>query len=84
MSLTRRLQVLVDDERYERLERESERTGASIGALVRTAIDERYSSVWPSPEEAGRGLLEAEPMPVGDWEDMERELEDRFVEPHER
>jgi len=82
MSLTRRLQVLIDDGRYERLASESERTGASIGTLVREAIDERYGSRWPSPEEAGRRLLEAEPMAVEDWQDMKRELEDEMVDRH--
>lgn len=84
MSLTRRLQVLIDDERYERLAGEAERTGASIGTLVRDAIDDRYGSRWPSPEEAGRRLLDAEPMPVDDWEVLKRELQDQLVDPYER
>lgn len=84
MSLSRRLQVLVDDERYERLATESERTGASIGTLVRDAIDARYASRWPSPEEAGRRLLDAEPMPVDDWAHVKRELDDELAGRHER
>lgn len=84
MSLTRRLQVLIDDERYERLAGEADRTGASIGTLVRDAIDERYGSRWPSPEEAGRRLLEAEPMPVDDWGVLKKELEDSVVVRYER
>jgi len=39
--LNRRLQVLLDDERMERLERRSAETGASAGEVVRRAIDER-------------------------------------------
>jgi hypothetical protein len=81
MSLSRRLQVLIDHERYERLAAESARTGASIGMLVRDAIDQRYASRWPSPEEAGRRLLDAEPMPVDDWEIIKRELEDDAPDP---
>lgn len=43
--LNRRLQVLVDDERYERLTRESERVGAPVGELVRRAIDHEFSGI---------------------------------------
>ena len=38
--LNRRLQVLIDDERWERLQRRSTETGASVGELVRRAIDD--------------------------------------------
>jgi predicted DNA-binding protein len=73
--LTHRLQVLVDDERYERLSRESERTGTPIGAIVRDAID----SALPAGRDrapvaaAAERLLAAEPMPVDDWAEMKRE-----------
>ena len=43
MSLTRRLQVLIDDDRAEALEREAARADISVGALVREAIDERLA-----------------------------------------
>ncbi len=33
------MQVLLDHERYERLEREAQRRGQSVGATVRQAID---------------------------------------------
>jgi hypothetical protein len=37
-------QVSVEDEEYERLERESARTGRSIGELVRSAINKEYGN----------------------------------------
>lgn len=37
-----RTQILLENEQYERLKRESARTGKSIGELVRTALDEKY------------------------------------------
>jgi hypothetical protein len=74
MSLTRRLQVLLDDERFERLERRSSETGASVGALVRRAIDETYPAGAGDPERAGAELLAAEPMPVEDWDAMKDDL----------
>jgi hypothetical protein len=80
--LNRRLQVLVDDERYERLSRESARIGAPVGELVRRAIDHEFPGVGDRTERerAGRELL-ALPPPPGDgpepdWEDQKRELRD--------
>jgi hypothetical protein len=72
--LTRRLQILLDDERYERLERRASETGASVGALVRRAIDETYPAGSSDPEQAGREFLAADPMPVEDWPAMKDEL----------
>jgi hypothetical protein len=78
--LNRRLQVLVDDERYERLARESERAGAPVGELVRRAIDHEFPAGAPDPATAARTLL-AMPPPPGegpepDWEDQKREMLD--------
>jgi hypothetical protein len=78
--LNRRLQVLVDDERYELLARESERSGTPVGELVRRAIDHEYARPTDGTERerAGRALL-AMPMPEGpepDWEDQKREMFD--------
>jgi len=80
--LNRRLQVLVDDERYELLARESERIGAPVGELVRRAIDHEFSrsSDDAERERAGRELL-AMPPPPGegpepDWEIQKQEMLD--------
>jgi len=80
--LNRRLQVLVDDERFERLARESKRIGAPVGELVRRAIDREFPALGHSAEraQAGRELL-AMPAPEGegpepDWEDQKRKLND--------
>lgn len=80
--LNRRLQVLVDDERYERLARESERIGAPVGELVRRAIDHEFPGVGPDAERkrAGRELLAmAAPQgegPEPDWEVQKKEMLD--------
>jgi hypothetical protein len=67
--LNRQLQVLIDEERWQLLRREAERSGAPIGAIVRKAIDEALpaGSDRTSVEAAARRLLDAEPMPVEDW-----------------
>lgn len=85
--LTRRLQVLIDDDRYERLRRESERTGAPIGAIVRAAIDERVGRA-PDLEEmraAARLILNA-PRPPGrepDWEVQKEQMLDEMYKVNE-
>lgn len=48
--LERRLQVLIDAERYDRLAQEAERSGRSVGAVVREAIDLRF----PDDENSSR------------------------------
>jgi hypothetical protein len=80
--LNRRLQVLVDDERFERLSRESDRIGAPVGELVRRAIDHEFPGVGQRAERerAGQALL-AMPAPPGkgpepDWEDQKRQMLD--------
>lgn len=72
--LRRRVHILLDDERYARLERLAARRRASIAALVREAIDQAFPDDWPDRGEAGAHVLAAEPMPVGDWETVEREI----------
>lgn len=78
--LNRRLQVLVDDERYERLARESERTGAPVGELVRRAIDREFPQLdrHAARERAGRELLSMPALPgtERDWEEQKREMLD--------
>ncbi len=78
--LNRRLQVLVDDERFELLARESERVGAPVGELVRRAIDREFPRSSSDRAEAARRLL-AMPPPPGegpepDWEAQKREMLD--------
>ena len=78
--LKRRLQILVDDERFERLAQESERTGAPVGELVRRAIDHEFPAQGPDRAAAAHRLLAMEPPP-GDgpepnWEDQKREMLD--------
>lgn len=80
--LNRRLQVLVDDERYERLSRESERIGAPVGELVRRAIDHEFPGAGDDTERerAGRELLAMPPPPDDgpepDWEEQKQEMID--------
>lgn len=71
--LSRRLQVLLDEERYERLEQEAERRGAPVASVVREAVD-RLLAEETDRRAAGDRLLAAPPMPVGDWDEIKREI----------
>jgi hypothetical protein len=78
--LNRRLQVLVDDDRFDLLSRESARSGTPVGELVRRAIDHEYlrTADETERERAGRELLAMAPPsgPEPDWEDQKREMLD--------
>jgi hypothetical protein len=80
--LNRRLQVLVDDARFERLTEESKRSGAPVGELVRRAIDREFPPVGQDAERelAGRELLAMRPppgeRPEPDWEEQKRDMLD--------
>lgn len=73
-TLGHRLQVLLDDERYERLRRRADETGVSVGALVRDAIDRAVPRVDPERARAIDELLALPPLPVGDWDELEDEI----------
>ncbi|MDQ2826847.1 MAG: antitoxin, partial [Actinomycetota bacterium] len=60
--LTRRLQILLDDERYERLARRAMEGDTSIAMLVRDAIDARYPAIDPERRALADAILTAEPM----------------------
>lgn len=76
--LTRRVQILLDEGRYSRLERLARRRKTSVATLVREALDLAYPAERVSREEAGRRLLEAEPIAVGDWPALKEELEELY------
>lgn len=72
--LSRRVQILLDEERYARLERRARRQGASVAALIREAVDTAFPPEDLDPEKAARLLLDAEPIAVDDWPAMKQEL----------
>ena len=74
--LNRRLQVLLDADRYDRLARRAAERGTSVATLVREAIDVAFPAVDPDKVAAVDELLAAEPMPVPDVDDLLRELDE--------
>ena len=81
-ALTRRTQILLDEERHRRLEQEASQTGRSVASIIREAIDLHLGETAREQRrlEAGRRLLGA-PAPDGperepDWEDVKDDLYD--------
>lgn len=81
-----RTQIMLTEEQYQRLKRESERSGRSIADLVRSAIDEVFSA---RRQRARRALREsrgawADRDDIGDGasyvEEIRRPLGERFRE----
>lgn len=83
--MERRLQVLLDQERYDRVAEEAARRGGSVASVIRDAIDIAYPSQRERQRVALAKWLESTAEPVTEdvtWEEsrraMEAELEARF------
>jgi len=76
--LTRRLQVLLDDERWARLAAVARRRGVSVATVVREAIDRSLADPAAAErDEALQRLLAAEAVPVPrDAGELRREVAD--------
>jgi predicted DNA-binding protein len=74
--LTRRLQILLDEERYRRLAAVAADRGTSVAAVVREAVDRGLMQPDAQRRAAAARLLEAEDMPVGEPQELRRELEE--------
>lgn len=74
--LTHRLQILLDDDRHDKVTRAAEQRGVSVAAVIREAID-RLPTDPERRRAAVEAILSAEPMPVSkDPGDVRRELAD--------
>jgi hypothetical protein len=74
--LDRRLQVLIDQALWERLEREAERRTVSVSTLVREAIDERYPGSTEERRAALQAVLSAPTMKLPTPEALRHEREE--------
>jgi hypothetical protein len=76
MTMDRRLQLLLDEDRYRRVAALASQRGTSVAAVIRDAIDRGL----PRPERrrtaAARRILDAEDMPVPDVTALLAELDD--------
>jgi hypothetical protein len=77
MPLERRLQILLDEPRYRRLETAARARGTSIATIVREAIDVALPADLERKRAAWQAIRDAEPMPVPQTvEELKREVRD--------
>ena len=70
-----RLQILLDDERHERITAAAQERGVSVATVVREAIDRGLPSAEHRRTSAVRRLLEAPDMSVPEVAELRSELE---------
>lgn len=75
MPFDRRLQILLDDDRHDRLLAAAAERGVSVAAVVRDAIDRGLPGRDRQRRAAGQRILAAEDMPVPDLEGLRDELD---------
>ena len=73
--LDHRLQILLDDERHQRITEAARERGVSVAAIVREAIDRGLPSSDRQRRAAGEAVLAAEDMPVPDIPELLAELD---------
>ena len=73
--LDRRLQILLDEQRYRRLAEAARERKTSVAAVIREAIDVALPADEAEKRAAWKRILAAEPMPVPDPDDLKAELE---------
>lgn len=70
----KRTQILFPEGEYERLREEAEARSCSIGQLVRDAVRLTYVTRPRKQRQTAARRLIAMELPVGDWEQMEKEI----------
>jgi uncharacterized secreted protein with C-terminal beta-propeller domain len=78
--LTRRTQLLLDEERYARVERRAAATNRSVGAVIREAIDRAFPSEAMTRAQAAEYFHTAPRLDISSPEDIRRELETMYDE----
>jgi hypothetical protein len=74
--LTRRLQVLLDEDRYRRLAAEAERRSVPVAVVVREAIDRSFPTTSARRSAAAERILAAPTMQVPDPAALRAELDE--------
>ena len=69
------MQILIDDERHQRIVRAAHERGVSVATVVREAIDRGVTGPSARRLAAGRRLLGAPDMPVPEPRELRAELE---------
>ena len=73
--LNHRLQILIDEPRYQRLKSEARERKTSVAAVIREAIDQVFPVGSSRRSGAARAVLAADPMPVPGVDELRAERE---------
>ena len=73
---THRLQLLLDDERFERVSELAREQRTSVATIIRGAIDRGLRASPRRRSAAGERILAADPMEVGDAAELRAELDE--------
>lgn len=79
MALTRRVEILLEEDEFEALRKEADRRGWSFGELMREAARRQF--IAPTEREKDEALtwFHATTLDVGDWEEAKK-LIGRYVD----
>lgn len=80
--LSERLQILIDRERLSRIRSAASERGVSVAQVIRDAVDQAIPADSPARQEALMLILEAEPMPVPEPDELRAELDSLRAERH--
>ena len=75
MLKSRRLQILVDEDQFRRLEAAAAQRKVSVAVVVREALDDKLPSAPDARRRAGEDILSAPRMPVGSPNELRDELD---------
>lgn len=73
--LSRRLQILIDEARYERLAKTAQDRGVSVALVIREAIDRSFPPHEERRARAAAEVLSAKPMMAPEPEELLKELD---------
>jgi len=72
--LTKRLEVLFPEDLADYLKQVAKREKCSVGTLIRDAVAEKYAASSQTEKLEAVERLYALEAPVGEWDEMEREI----------
>lgn len=72
----RRLQILLDEQRYRRVAARARERKTSVAAVIREAIDVALPADLAKKRAAAKRILAAEPIPLPDWDELKAELDE--------
>ena len=75
MATTRRAQILMEPEEYQRLEEIARGRGVSVAELIRRAVRERYLGPSGNRKQAAELICSAD-LEIEEWDVIEAEIEE--------